>query len=132
MDRISQIEDSIEYAKRRIARSEKVLKLYDDPIFNEIVVKNYFEQEAIRMVSLYGSGSGSEEQLRDLEKDMHAIGAFRRYLSQIVQEGRQAQSDLVMNQEALEEELAIQAEARANGEEPALPFDADYNGNLGA
>jgi hypothetical protein len=63
---------------------------------------------------------------------MHGIGAFRRFLVQLVQEGRQARSDLEANKEALQEELAMAAEARASGEEPALPFDADYNGSLGA
>ena len=63
---------------------------------------------------------------------MHGIGAFRRFLVQLVQEGRQAKSDLEANKEALQEELAAEAEARANGEEPTLRFDADYNGTLGA
>lgn len=132
MDRITQLETSIEYAQKRVERGERVLALYDNTDFNEIVVKGYLEQEAIRMVGLYGSGSGSPEQLKELEKDMHGIGAFRRFLVQLVQEGRQAKSDLEANKEALQEELAMEAEARANGEEPTLPFDADYNGSLGA
>ena len=132
MDRIEQIENSIKYAEDRVKRSDRVLALYDNPDFNEIVVKGYLEAEAIRMVGLYGSGSGSPDQLRELEKDMHGIGSFRRYLIQLVQEGKMAKSDLETNKEALQEELAMAAEARANGEEPALPFDADYNGSLGA
>lgn len=132
MDRIEQIENSIKYAEERVKRSDRVLALYDNPDFNEIVVKGYLEAEAIRMVGLYGSGSGSPEQLRELEKDMHGIGSFRRYLVQMVQEGKMAKSDLEANKEALQEELAMAAEARASGEEPALPFDADYNGSLGA
>ena len=132
MDRIEQIENSIKYAEDRVKRSDRVLALYDNPDFNEIVVKGYLEAEAIRMVGLYGSGSGSPDQLRELEKDMHGIGSFRRYLIQLVQEGKMAKSDLETNKEALQEELMLAAEARANGEEPALPFDADYNGSLGA
>ena len=132
MDRIEQIENSIKYAEDRVKRSDRVLALYDNPDFNEIVVKGYLEAEAIRMVGLYGSGSGSPDQLRELEKDMHGIGSFRRYLVQLVQEGKMAKSDLEANKEALQEELAMAAEARASGEEPALPFDADYNGSLGA
>jgi hypothetical protein len=132
MDRIEHLESSIAYAEARVKKADRVLALYDNPDFNEIVVKGYLEAEAIRMVGLYGSGSGSPEQLRELEKDMHGIGAFRRFLVQLVQEGRQARSDLEANKEALQEELAMAAEARASGEEPALSFDADYNGSLGA
>ena len=132
MDRIEQLEASIEYAAERVKKADRVLALYENPDFKEIVIKGYFEAEAIRMVGLYGSGSGTPEQLRDLEKDMHGVGSFRRFLVQLVQEGRQSKSDLEANKEALQEELALAAEARARDEEPTLNFDADYNGSLGA
>lgn len=132
MDRIDQIEQSIEHAQGRVNKAKKVLALLDYPDFKEIVVKGYFEQEAIRMVALYGDGTGTPEMLADLQKDMHGVGAFRRFLSAIVQDGRQAESDLQNNKEALQEELAFRAEAQRNGEQIPLELDADYAGNLGA
>ena len=69
MDSITKLENSIEHASQRVVKAKKVKALYDHPDFNEIVVKGYLEAEAIRMVGLYGSGSGSPDQLRELEKD---------------------------------------------------------------
>lgn len=132
MDRINQIEQSIEHAQARVNKAKKVLSLLDHPDFKEIVVKGYFEQEAIRMVALYGDGTGSAEMLSDLQKDMHGVGAFRRYLSAIVQDGRQAEADVRLNQETLQEELAMVAEAKARGEDMPQSVDPDYAGNLGA
>lgn len=132
MDRIDQLENSIEYAKARIERCDQVLRLSENPDFQAIVGKGYFEKEAIRLVGLYGSGNLSPEQLVETQKDMHGVGSFRRFLAQIVQEGQQARSDLQSNQETLQEELAMRAAAKAAGEEPAVAFDADYAGSLGA
>lgn len=132
MDPITKLEQSIEHASKRVAKAKKVKALYDHPDFNEIVVKGFFEQESIRMVARYGDGTASAEELVDLQKDMHAVGAFRRYLSMIVQDGRNAESDIRVAQEALEEELAMQAEARSRGEELPASVDPDYAGNLGA
>lgn len=132
MDRLTQIETGIEFAQKRVDKAARVLELYDDPRFKEVIINGYFEAEAIRMVGLYGSGSGSQEQLRDLEKDMHAVGALRRYLSMIVQDGRMAEGDLQANKEALQEELAERAEAQRNGEDLPLSNDPDYAGSLGA
>lgn len=132
MDRIEKIEASIEHAETKVKLAQDLLDLYDDPRFQKIVVKMYLEQEPVRLVSLYGSGTGSAEQLREVEKDMHGIGSFRRFLTQIIGEGRQAKNDLQANKEALEDELAMQAEARANGEDIPVSDDADYAGSLGA
>jgi hypothetical protein len=132
MDSISKLENSIEHANKRVSKAKKVKALYDHPDFNEIVVKGFFEQESIRMVARYGDGTTPAEELIDLQKDMHAVGAFRRYLSMIVQDGRNAESDIRVAQEALEEELAMQAEARSRGEDLPAEVDPDYAGNLGA
>ena len=132
MDRIDQLENSIEYAKARIERCDQVLRLSENPDFQAIVGKGYFEKEAIRLVGLYGSGNLSPEQLIETQKDMHGVGSFRRFLAQIVQEGQQARSDLQSNQETLQEELAMRAAVKAAGEEPAVAFDPDYAGSLGA
>lgn len=132
MDRIDRIEESIEYAKVRIERCDQVLRLSENPDFQAIVAKGYFEKEAIRLVGLYGSGNLSAEQLIEVQKDMHGVGSFRRFLAQIVQEGQQARSDLQSNQETLQEELAMRAQMKAAGEEAPVPFDADYAGSLGA
>ena len=69
MDRIDRIEESIEYAKVRIERCDQVLRLSENPDFQAIVAKGYFEKEAIRLVGLYGSGNLSAEQLTEVQKD---------------------------------------------------------------
>ena len=132
MDRINQLEASIDHAKARVEKAKAVLALFDNANFQEVVVKGYFEKEAIRMVACYGDGTGTPEMLADLQKDMHAVGAFRRYLSMIIQDGRQAESDVRQNQETLQEELAMRAEAQRMGQEMPSEIDPDYAGNLGA
>ena len=132
MDRINQIEQSIDHAKARVDKAKSVLALFDNANFQEIVVKGYFEKEAIRMVARYGDGTASPEELQELQKDMHAVGAFRRFLSMIVQDGRQAEADVRQNQDTLQEELAMRAEAQRMGQEMPVENDPDYAGSLGA
>lgn len=128
MSDIERIEMTIEEAKRLIALGEKAIDLSKVPLFEEVILKGYFEDEAVRLVHLYSDPNieGSTKKL--IELDMHAIGTLKRYLSTKVQIGRMAQRDLASAQEMLAEELA----AAAAGE-PELPeYDEDYAGNLGA
>ena len=71
MDRINQIEQSIDHAKARVDKAKSVLALFDNANFQEIVVKGYFEKEAIRMVARYGDGTASPEELQEQVFEAH-------------------------------------------------------------
>ena len=132
MSQLDQIEHSIEYAKERITKGEKAISLHDNAAFNDIIVKGYFEKEAQRLVMLYGSGNCTEEMKREMERDMHAIGALQSYLRNIVRDGHQAESDLRSAEDQRSDFYAAQSEAAQRGEAKPLTDDADYAGNLGA
>lgn len=132
MDSITQIENSIEYAQAKVNLAKKLVDLYDNPVFNEVIVKGYMETEAIRLVGYYGSGRGTAEEKAEMERDMHGIGSFRAYLSKIISEGQQAENDLQMHKEMREEMLRERAETAARQEQLPLDIDPDYAGSLGA
>jgi len=131
MSGLDQIELSISEAEKRVNKAKKAIELYDNPLFKELVVEGYFEQEAIRLVGLYGAGVLDDNQKQEVQRDMHGVGSFRRYLRNIVRDGEQAELDLNSAKDQREEYLFQQAEQQADGQ-TTLDFDSDYAGSLGA
>lgn len=131
MSGLDQIELSISEAEKRVNKAKKAIELYDNPLFKELVVEGYFEQEAIRLVGLYGAGVLDDNQKQEVQRDMHGVGSFRRFLRNIVRDGEQAELDLNSAKDQREEYLYMQAQQQADGQ-ATLDFDSDYAGSLGA
>lgn len=129
---VDKIEMSMAHSETLIAKKQIAIELYDNPLFNKLVVKEYFETEAIRLVGLYGSGTLDEEDKIAVERDMYAIGAFQRFLRRKVSDGQQAERDLEALKNEREEILAAQADAKLHGYDLPGEIDPDYAGNLGA
>lgn len=102
MSTANEIEISIEEARKLVDQSKKALALAENPVFKELVLDGYFKDEAVRLVDLY-SNPNLIAQRPEIERDLHAIGTFRRYLSQIVLAGSRAEKEIEDALETLEE-----------------------------
>lgn len=140
---IERYELSIEEARKIIKQGEAVLALADHSTFREVVLEGYFKEEASRLVRLYSDPNIDKVAREFIERDMHGIGAFQRYMQRFVRMGDQAQRDLESAEAFLEEarqaemELAM-PEAAASDDDDDTPLSptrivaGDYAGNLGA
>lgn len=124
---VERIELSIEHARELVAKGQKALKLAENSDFRELVLEGYFKDEAARLVRFYSDGTLDAETRGHMERDMHGIGAFQRFMQRIVKIGEQAEADLENALEQLQE-------ARMEQEDDLGMSNvvSEYNGTLGA
>lgn len=108
---IEQIELSIEAAKEMVSRGQAAEKLATHPDFKKLVIEGYFKDEAARLAVLSSDPNISEEIRAHVMRDMAGVGAFRRYLSTLVQLGQHAAAEIAEAQETLDEIRAEELEA---------------------
>ena len=79
------IEKSIQQAKICIEAGNALKKLKDNREFNAIVLKGYFEDEAIRLVHLKADPNMQKQSMQeDIIKQIDAIGAFGNYMTTVL------------------------------------------------
>lgn len=105
------IEVSMDQAKQALGLKKALVKLTKNREFKKVVLDNYFETEAARLVMLKADPElQSPEAQADLVKRMDAIGMFREYCRGIMAFGAQAEKELRDLEEAREEMLAEEGE----------------------
>lgn len=99
---IHEVEISIENAKKLVARKKLVLALENNKAFQELVLKGYFEQEAVRLTHLMSDPSLAPEHQPKVYQDLMSIGGFKRYLHTIVMMGTMAENQIAADEETLD------------------------------
>lgn len=104
------IELSIKHAKKSVDLMKSVERLTKNRDFKLVVLEGFFEKEAIRLVTLKADPNMQDAESQEaIIKQMDAIGAFRQYLSALIQMGRMAEKaiadDEATREAILEEEL---------------------------
>ena len=100
---IEQIEMTITEARKVADRGRLAQKLSLQPAFRKLVLEGYFVEEASRL-ALLSSDPTLPEHIRDaVKRDLNGPGAFKRYLSTIVQMGQMAEQEIRESEETLEE-----------------------------
>jgi len=103
---IEQIEVSMEHAKATIAKLSSMRKLNDNKDFQDIVLDGYFVKEASRLVLLKADlAMQGEEEQKQIDNSINAIGYVRQYFNTIIQMGLMAERALVADQETHSELL---------------------------
>lgn len=100
---VQELEISIEEARKYVQRGKEALALSDIPEFKRLVLEGYFVEEASRLALLFSDPQLSDEQREYVHRDLIGVGAFKRYLSTIVQQGRIASNEIDSMQDTLEE-----------------------------
>lgn len=100
------IEISLSEAKAKIALKNALDRLSDDINFQQVIINNYFVNEASRLVLLKASPAmQSNEDQQAIIKAIDAIGHFRQYLHSIIQIGNMAEKAIKDDEETKEEIL---------------------------
>jgi hypothetical protein len=100
---IEELELSIEHAKEIVERGKMAEKLSTIPEFKKLVLDGYFVNEAARLALLYSDSNLSNEGREAVARELNGPGAFKRYLSTMVQMGHIAQRELREHMETLDE-----------------------------
>ena len=101
---IETVELSIEQARKLVDNRTDLEKLTKNKQFKNLIIENYFEREASRLVLLKADPSmqGDVEQATIL-RQIDAIGTFRQYLSTTMQRGNTAARTIADDEKTLEE-----------------------------
>lgn len=103
-DAIQEIELSISQAREFIQRADALKRLYNNPDFQEILVKGYFEREPIRLVHLKSDPHmQTPEQQAGIIKEMDGVGSLRGYFQVIFMQAQHAIDAISESEEVLEE-----------------------------
>ena len=100
---IKEVELSIEHAKGMVMRGHMAQRLAANSDFKKLVLEGYFVEEAARLAHLSSDPNIPEEVRAFVMRDLNGVGAFKRYLSAIVQMGLQAETELQEQMETLDE-----------------------------
>lgn len=100
---LQEIEVSIEELKVHVERKAILNRLMANTDFQEIVDKEYFVNEASRMLLLRDDPNLPANKKAFLEADMYGPGSFKRFLSTIIQLGNIAEDNIAQMQETMEE-----------------------------
>lgn len=102
---------SIEEANKQVARGEALQRLLLNPDFAEIIGESYYKEEPARLAGLLGDIGGSYrwcpnnqamslpqpqfvKMQADIERDIHAIGAFQSFLRVVAWRAEMAKAAL--------------------------------------
>lgn len=108
------IELSIELAKKKIDKAIILEKLYENDDFQQLIVKDFMEEYAVRMVKLraHPTMQGDKEQ-RIINEKIQCIGTLNQFFQSIFAEGSQAEQAME-NATTAQEEVEREIEAQGN------------------
>ena len=113
IETIQEIERNIKASKEAIEFGNSVTRLQNNKDFKAVILKGYFEEEAVRLVHLKADQNmQSADMQRSIIAQMDAIGTVKQYLSMAMHKASLAGKSLVYDEEILEE---IAAEEVSNG-----------------
>jgi len=88
---IQEIELQISSVKEMIDTADALERLRSNPDFKMVIEEGYFNQNAIRLVSLKAAPAmASEENQISIVRGIDAIGEFQQYLNSIITMGEQS------------------------------------------
>lgn len=100
---LKEIEISIEELQIHVDRKAMLKRLMTNPDFQELIEKDYFINEASRMLLLRDDPNLPPAKKAFLEADLYGPGAFKRYLNTIFQLGDIAENNIAEMHETIEE-----------------------------
>jgi hypothetical protein len=103
-EQLNQIEITLEQANALIADGEALNRLYNNKDFKRIILDEFFEKHAIRLVHLKASPARQEKQAQlDILKEMDVIGGLRDYFRVIMGRANLAAKELPGNEKTRDE-----------------------------
>jgi CHAT domain-containing protein len=104
---VKAIEENIRQAKVIAGLGDSLERLRLNKDFKEVVLKGYFEQEAIRLVHLKADpGMQSPDIQKSIIAQMDAIGSVSQYFTTVFQKASIARKAIAADEETRDEILA--------------------------
>lgn len=113
---VEELELEISQAQEMKGRGDAVKRLLDNVDFKAVVLDHWFKDEVVRLGHLVSDPQLTEQQRACVQRDLEAIGGFRRYLQTLEMFGFQAAQSLEEHEEALAEARAAQITIIAGGD----------------
>jgi hypothetical protein len=102
MSQVREIELTIEEAKKKIEKKNKLLQLIDNPLFDEIITKGYFELEPQRLAVISAEPSLLDaDSQKNIAIRLQSIGFLRQYFLNIRREAAMAEKAIADGEEEL-------------------------------
>jgi len=105
MSDVEQIELSMSQAKKLIERKDTLNRLFEHKDFKALIVEEYFNDEAVRLVHMMSDQSMAEYR-EQIIKNMDGISTLREWFRVVKQMGEAAENELAEAQEEYIEALA--------------------------
>lgn len=91
---------TIEQAEKRVEKAKKWEQLLSNPLFDELITKDYLGDDAVRLTMNLKPKTEDNNITSNL---LLAKAAFSRFVAQVLDEGRNAQAALEENAQLLQE-----------------------------
>lgn len=99
-DEVTQIDISIEEARKAIERKNALSRLLDNGDFRLVIEEGYFEKEAAELVIKKATpGMASPENQESIIKAIDAVGGLYQYLFKVFNLGEQAEKSLEIHEQ---------------------------------
>jgi hypothetical protein len=103
-ENIQEIEATIEEANEMIGLYNRCERLFKNKDFKEVIMKGYFENEAIRLTSLLGHPQMQGEQTqKNIINDLKGIAALQGYISKLEMQADRAKDSVAEAKQMLTE-----------------------------
>lgn len=100
---VKTLEMTMENAKHNIELSEALDRLHDNPDFQKLIIKGYFEDECVRLVHLKGAPNTQNlDRQAAITREIDGIGSLRGYFGSVHQRGEWARDALADSERELE------------------------------
>jgi hypothetical protein len=106
-------EDAKKSLQTIIDRADAARRLSENKDFDSLVMQGYLTDEPKRLAELMASGRLHKSTMEDCTANLDAIGKFRSYMKDMLEQGNIARDDLVSLEEARDEAIRQEAESVA-------------------
>lgn len=95
MTKVELIKKHMESAAKSVELADNIEKLLKNGLFKKVILNSYFEDEAVRLVSLLSNGSLQDaENQKNITNAMRGIGELRSWFDAMIQRGMHARKTL--------------------------------------
>ena len=92
MSRVEKLEETLKMANEGIELADLIEKLHRNPTFKKVILQGYYEDEAVRLVTLLSDSNMQQpEQQQLIQNAMRGIGELRSWFNGMQQRGSQLQ-----------------------------------------
>lgn len=110
---LEQYEEAKAHYSTITQRADAARRLADNADFKTLVMEGYLTDEPVRLAELMASGRLNEKTVVDCSRQIVAVGEFRNFMKNIIEQGNMAANELALLEEARDEAIKQEEALRA-------------------